>query len=145
MIDLYPNVTFFIQMGVFLVTLFFLNILIFRPVLRIIAKRHEITEGFREEAQRLETQCQDLITQVEGKMKEARDAGLAVKGQITREGETEAQDILGQAREDLEETLQKHRQEIQAECKEAQLSLRKHSQEISGEMAEKLLGRKVSA
>lgn len=145
MIDLYPNVTFFIQMGIFLATLFFLNFLIFRPVLRLIAKRKEITEGYRAEAQRLESQTQELVSQVESKMKQAREAGIAQKGQVTREGETEAQDILEQARNDLEENLQRHRQAIQSECKEAQLSLRKHTQEISEEMAEKLLGRKVSA
>jgi F-type H+-transporting ATPase subunit b len=125
--------------------LIFLNFLIFRPVLRLIAKRKEITAGYREEAQRLESQAQELVSQVESKMTQARDSGIAQKGEVTREGEVEAQDILEQARSDLEENLQRHRQAIQSECKEAQLSLRKHTQEISREMAEKLLGRKVSA
>lgn len=145
MIDLMPNETFFIQLGIFLFTLMGLNFLVFKPILRLIAYRKEVTEGSREEAKRLSEATGKMVEQYEGQIKEAREEGLGEKGRLTQEGEKEAQDIMDQAREDIEESLEKSRKVVQQESKEAQLSLRNVSREMSEEMAEKLLGRKVSA
>lgn len=145
MIDLMPNVTFFVQLGIFLVTLFALHLLIFRPILRIIVRREELTAGFRKETDTLNDKTEALLLDCENKMKSAREEGLALKGESTHEGEQEARSILNQARVDTEGTIEQHRQALQAEAKAARLNLRKHSRDLSGEMAEKLLGRKVSA
>lgn len=145
MIDLMPNQTFFLQMGIFLITLFLMNLLIFRPILRILVRRKELTEGARAEAEALNEKTGVLVTEYDQKIKGARDEGLSAKGQIMNEGESEARAVLKQAREDMDQSLENKRKEISAEAKEAQLALRKYSRDLSQDMAEKLLGRKVSA
>jgi len=144
MIDLMPNLTFFLQLGIFLVTLVFMNYLIFKPILRLIAKRQAVTEGYRAEAERLQRETEGLVAQVEEKMKDARQEGLKVKGALTKEGEEEGKLLLGEVRREIEHELEKNRLALQAESKEAQRTLRKHSRELSQFMAEKILGRKVS-
>jgi len=132
-------------MGIFLITLLIMNFLIFRPVLRVLERRKELTEGARGEAEALDEKTGLLVNQYDQKIKGARDEGLAAKGQIMKEGELEARAVLKQAREDMDQFLENNRQEIASEAKEAQLALRKYSRDMSQDMAEKLLGRKVSA
>lgn len=144
MIDLMPNMTFFVQLGVFLVSLIFMNYLIFRPVLRLVARRKEITEGFRGEAEHLDGETEQLVAQYEENLRKAREDGLVEKGVLTKQGEEEGRLLLGQVRGQIDQSLENNRREIVAQSKEAQLSLRKHSRDLSEEMAEKLLGRKVS-
>lgn len=134
-----------LQMGIFLLALFGLNFLVFRPVLRLIDKRKTLTEGYRAEAEALGAKTESLMEQVEAKMKSAREEGLEAKGELTKAGEEEAGKILAASRQEVEGSLEKHRQELQAESKEAQLALKKYTRELSEEMAGKLLGRKVSA
>lgn len=146
MIDLIPNpVHLGFQMAIFLITLFGLHLLVFRPVLRLIDKRKSMTEGYRLEAEELGQRTETLIEQYEGKLKTAREAGLAAKGELTKSGEVQAGKILAACRHEVEESLDQHRKDLQAEAKEAQLALRKYTRDLSEEMAEKVLGRKVSA
>jgi F-type H+-transporting ATPase subunit b len=145
MIDLMPNQTFFIQMGIFLFSMALLNFLVFRPVLKILAKRKELTEDARLEAARLDIETQAMVESYAGKIQEARGAGLKVKEGLTQEGEGKARELLAGARQDMESSLEKNRREILDEAKQAQLALRKYSRDLSKEMAEKLIGRKVSA
>lgn len=145
MIDLMPNETFFMQLAIFLVTMLGLHFLVFRPALRLIAKREELTQGYQKSAEDLEAKTEALIADYEAKMKAARQEGLALKSEQTQAGEAQAVEILGKTREDLEAQWEEQAQAIGAQAKEAQLSLRKYSKDLSEEMAEKLLGRKVSA
>lgn len=145
MIDLLPNYTFFIQWGLFLYTFLVLNFLVFRPVMRILQRRRELTIGAEQEAEVLNDKTEALIAEHTQKMQEARSKGIALKEKNKKEGETEANALLATSREELEKSLHQARQEIASESKEAQLALRKYSREMGEELAEKLLGRKVSA
>lgn len=144
MIDLMPNITFFVQLGVFLVTLLILHLLVFRPILRIIDRRQALTEGAQEEAQVLDSKTEGMVEEYQCKVKEARGEGLVVKDKLAKEGEGQAKEILAKARGKLEASLEENRQEVAAQSKEAQLALRGYSRELSAEMAQKLLGRKVA-
>jgi len=145
MINLMPDLTFFVQMGIFIFVLISMRILIFRPILRILVRRKELTEGAQEEAEALDIKTEALVQKYESQMKGAREEGLELKGALTKEGEGEANQLLAQARKELDQEIENQRQALGAEAKEAQLALRKYSRDLSSEMAEKLLGRKVSA
>ncbi len=143
MIDLMPNETFFVQLGIFLVTLFCLNFLVFQPVLRILKRRQELTEGAEAEAARLGGETEALMESYQQKIQTARGQGIKIKDELIHQGEGQANELLGKARKELEQDLEKNRQEVARQAKEAQLILRKHTRDLSQEMAEKLLGRKI--
>ncbi|MFO1463024.1 MAG: ATP synthase F0 subunit B [bacterium] len=145
MVELLPNETLFVQIGVFLFTFIVLNFLVFRPVLRLMERRKSLTVGAEHEAEVLGEKTQKLIETHQGKMQEARNQGLALKEKSKKEGEAEANALSAQAHQELEATLEKTRSEIAQQSKEAQLKLRSLSRELSREMAEKLLGRKVAS
>jgi len=78
------------------------------------------------------------------KMSQARQQGINLKESTKKAGEAQAQQILDQARGEVDGVLEKTRQEIQRESKSAQLQLRQYTQGLSKDLAEKLLGRKVT-
>ncbi len=145
MIDLMPNMTLFVQMGIFIFVLLSMHFLIFRPVLRILAARHALTEGAQKEAKRLQDSAAEMLNTVSARVKAARDEGLKEKSALTRDGETHAHELVHQSRQVWEGRLEESRAILSAEARAAQESLRQRSQELSKEMTEKLLGRKVSA
>jgi F-type H+-transporting ATPase subunit b len=145
MIDLLPNKTLIVQIAIFLFVYISMNFLVFRPVLRILARRKELTVGAEKSAEELNSKTENLVNQYTQKMEEAQAQGVALKQKFKKEGEDQATEILREAREALDSSLERTRQEVQSQTKEAQLILRKHSRDLSKEIAEKLLGRKVSA
>ena len=145
MIDLMPNNTFFVQLVIFLFTFISLNYLVFQPVLRIIDRRRQLTQGSEKEAAQLNSKTEEMVEAYSQKMQTARSQGISLKDKFRKEGETQAGDILKKARQELEASLESTRQELSSQSKEAQLVLRKYSRDLSEEMAEKLLGRKVAA
>lgn len=140
-----PNSTFFIQWGLFLYSFLVLNFLVFRPVLRILQRRRELTVGAEQEAEAFNEKTDALIAEHSQRMQEARSKGIALKEKNKKEGENEANGLLAASRGELDRALQQARQEIARESKEAQLTLRKYSRDLGEALAEKLLGRKVSA
>lgn len=144
MIDLLPNQTFFVQAGLFLLTYAVLNFLVFKPVLRIIERRKQLTLGAEQESAELNGRAETLIQEYTQGLQEARSQGIALKEKFQKEGQEESQALLTRAREEMEVQMEKARQEISKETKEAQLGLRKYTRELSRELAQKLLGRKVS-
>lgn len=145
MIDLLPNQTFFVQAGLFILTYLVLNFCVFKPVLRIIARRRELTLGAERESAELNARAETLIQEYTRGLQEARAQGIALKDKSLKEGQEESQVLLTQAREELEAHMEKTRQEISKETVEARLGLRKYTRELSRELVQKLLGRKVSA
>ena len=145
MIDLMPNKTLLPQLLIFLSVYFFMNFLVFQPVLRLLKRRKELTMGATQEAEALNTKTEAMVQGYTEQLEEAHQQGLALKEKFKKEGEAQAGEVLAQARQEMEASLDAARQEVQSQSKEAQLILRKHSRDLSHEMAEKLLGRKVSA
>jgi F-type H+-transporting ATPase subunit b len=121
-----------------------MHFLIFRPVLRLIARRKAVTEGYRTRAEQLTAETEQLMARYEAKLKTAREEGLGVKGKLTKEGEEAARALMEKAHQEVEHQLSKNRQELQAESKQAQLTLRNLPRRLSQAIAEKLLGRKVA-
>jgi F0F1-type ATP synthase, subunit b len=144
MIDLLPNKTLLPQILIFLFVFISLNYLVFQPVLRILQRRKELTQGAIREAELLNVRSEEALKVYRQKVEEAHQQGLLLKEEGKKAGEAQVNEILGNSRSEIEAALEKSRQQVQTESKEAQLILRKHSRDLSIEMAEKLLGRKVS-
>lgn len=145
MIDLLPNKTFFVQVGLFIFTYLVLNFLVFQPVLRILDRRKKLTVGSEKEAAELNTRTETLIREHADKLQGARREGIALKEKFQKEGQEEANVLVNQARDEMETEVAKARQELHQESKEAQLVLRKYTRELSQELAQKLLGREVKS
>lgn len=137
------NSTLFFQIVNFLLLVWILNRLIFRPFLRVIEEREKKTLGARTQASDLELQAKDLKEKHESGMSEARSRGLSEKEVIRGQGKAKGERILGEARLKSVDHISSMKRELEASVKEARRELVQLSISHSQEMAAKILGRNV--
>ncbi|MCB1215632.1 MAG: ATP synthase F0 subunit B [Deltaproteobacteria bacterium] len=138
-----PDITLLYILGIFTFAMLVMRILIFKPILKVLARRQELTQEAKAQALSLQEKTESMVADYEGHLKEARKQGLHEKTKLTQEGEAKANQLLSAARQELESQLQVHRQNLQAQAGEASQNLRVQAKDLSQQMAEKLLGRKV--
>ncbi len=108
MIDL--DLTLFIQLANFLVTMVMLNVLLIRPVRDIIRRRRELSDGMAETADSLNSRAARLLAQYENALQLAREEGNALCQTARQEAENNSQALLAAAGTDAQETLSRARE-----------------------------------
>ncbi|MFH1830668.1 MAG: ATP synthase F0 subunit B [Pseudomonadota bacterium] len=104
-IELIPNWTLFIQIGIFLFVLFMLNFLFFKPLLKLMDRRKQFTSDASQEAASLNDESQQLEAgrlQVLGMaLKEAQDD----RAKRTTDAVREADKIINEGRAKMGEMI----------------------------------------
>jgi F-type H+-transporting ATPase subunit b len=138
------NITLLVQMANFLILLFLLNLVLYRPIRRIIQKRNQIIDDFTTTISSMTKSAQDAMDTFAQKIREARAQGAAsvqmlkdeaheAEAKLIAEKHQEAQTRIGQVRKQLESEIQETRGKLQAQV-----------QAFSLAVAEKILGRSIS-
>ncbi len=112
------DVTFFIQLVVFLVVLVALRFLIFKPMLALLEARRAETEGKEETARKDALEAEALGTRYRGVMSDAAAEGMQLRNQKRDAALRAESELLSKARADaakwLEEEVDKQRQAMNA-------------------------------
>lgn len=135
------NSTLFFQIVNFLLLIWILNKLMFRPFLDLVERRKEETEGTRKKAEDI----MDRAESVKGSYDEGISAANSEAGALSeverKAGREESERILDGARADSAGYLTSTRGELQAGLSEVRKQIAGLSVELAGEMARKILGR----
>jgi F-type H+-transporting ATPase subunit b len=135
------NKWFFVQMINFLLLLFILNIILFRPILRIFKDRQNSTTGFLEDAKAMHSEKDDLMTQIDAKLSEARSGAKSIFDELSDEGKAAQKQVVGSAQNQSVEINKKAREDIQAATERARAALKGDIESFSKKIVEKLVGR----
>jgi F-type H+-transporting ATPase subunit b len=137
------NYTLLIQFFNFLVLLFLLNILLFKPVLKAINKREKTlvtlfdgVDGIKKEAVRLELAYDEGSRERKKPILEGKDAALM-------EAQKTSMHLIEEARTELAEELLKIKSEVERESKSISDALKGAVEKLSAEVAEKILKRSL--
>ncbi len=141
--NLLPDYTFFFQLLIFLVVLFSLNSLLFKPVLALLDKRKTATVGTHDEVGALKEKAEQKLKEYETKIAQARIVGGQLKDKIKKEGEVVALEKIGQSRKKADEYVSNMQSQITQQSLEARLSLGKEAENLAKQFAEELLGRAI--
>ncbi len=135
------NITLLYQFALYLVLLFLLNLLLYRPLRAVMQERRQTIDGSKERAKSLEADIQDKMARYEEKLQEARTAGAAERAQLKAEANKKEQELLSEAREDATAQLTKIREQVGAEADTARTQLQDESRAHAEMIAAKVLGR----
>lgn len=135
------NVTFFIQLGAFLATVFILSGTVFGPLLNTFDERHKRIEGAREEAARLAGNAGSQAGTIEKRLSEARNAGQEEMAGLKAEGEKREAELVGKAREEATRKLEEAKKSIQSAAEAARKDLGTQANTLAEAIANKALGR----
>ena len=132
-----------IQIINFILLIFILNRLLYKPLLGMIDKRKQ---GFAEseaEIRRLQETVEQKMATYEEKLRQAKATAIEQKNEIIRQGAEEAKEIIDAVRAEIPSLMEQFQARMEEEIDAAKRTLTGQSQKLSVEIAEKVLGRSL--
>ncbi len=132
-----------IQIINFLLLIFILNLLLFKPILGLIEKRKKQFEESETEIKRLQTTVEEKMAAYEEKLRQAKTAAIEQKNEIIRQGAEEARVVTDAVRAEVPGMMEQFQTRMAVEIDAAKKVLADDSRQLSVEIAEKILGRSL--
>ncbi|MFA5353676.1 MAG: ATP synthase F0 subunit B [Thermodesulfovibrionales bacterium] len=133
------NYWFFVLLANFLVLLFILNAILFKPISRLFQEREDSTTGALNRAKELTSQKDEAVARMNAELKSAKLNAKEVFNSLREEGLSSQKQVLSSAEAEAMEILEKARKEIQAEADKARASLKADVERFSEEIVSKLV------
>jgi F-type H+-transporting ATPase subunit b len=137
------DATLLVQAFVFLLMFFILRSLFFSPVISLIERRPQITEGSKSEAEALEREAVALNEDVEGQLSDVRSAVSKEREKMVEESKRQAGQILLKAREDSSIVVSQAKEETATKAEQVRQTLRAEIGSLVDIVAAKVLGRSI--
>ena len=138
------NATIVLQIMQFLVLIFILNRLIFRPIMKIMDERSQHVEERRKQLVNLKEETEELVNKCVSMEKDARKEAGENSSELRREANEIAEKIFSDTRDEVSEIKNKAVKEVEAKLEEAQQSLRKEAEKLAEDLAMKVVGRRFA-
>lgn len=141
MIKVIPDISLVYQMVNFLILLFVLNLVLYKPIRKVLLERKAKIKGMEKEAEKAAT---DLVAGEESYkegLKAARSEGLKEKETFIEQASAEEKEILDQINKKAQANLAQIRQQVAEETQKARESLEKDVEVYAKAIGEKILGR----
>ncbi|GAB4164870.1 MAG: F0F1 ATP synthase subunit B [Geothermobacteraceae bacterium] len=138
------DLTLVIQFINFIILMVLLNLILFRPLRRILQERRETIEGGKARAEELETAIEEKLARYEEQLQEARVKGGQERAALRQAAQEEEARILAAAHEEASGNLKKIKDQVANEAEAARQALRAESEAIASQIASRVLGRSLS-
>ena len=141
MIKVIPDISTVYQMVNFLVLLFMLNLVLYKPIRKVMLERKAKIKGMRQKAKKADS---DLVAGEEAYkdgLKVARTEGLKEKETFIDEASEEEKEILDKINKKAQANLAQIREQVAKETEQARKSLEGEVEVYARTIGEKILGR----
>jgi F-type H+-transporting ATPase subunit b len=139
------DATVFVQLGLFVLVVFALTRFLWGPYLRVRSERTTRVEGYRSEAQRLESEADARLARAEAALAEARKQGGADRAAARADAQAHEQVLLAEAQADAQKALREATGRLNSTLTQERAKLQTVATAVGREAARKILGREVSA
>jgi F-type H+-transporting ATPase subunit b len=143
MVNVIPDYTLLIQIVTFLILIYILNLLLYKPILAIIDRRKKQLEELENEIRLFKDSADKRAAEYDEKLKQAKTKASELKKEIIKEGDNQAKSIIDVVRNEIPLMTQEFQQKMDKEIQAARQILSSQSRKLSLEIAEKVLGRSV--
>lgn len=134
------NKWFFVLVLNFLALLFILNIILFKPLMRIFKEREDTVKGSLDAAKDMANRREESIARLNRELAEARNKAKDVFEALKAEGMQKQKEVLSQAEAEASGMLDKAGADLKAEVEKARTTLRAEVDKFSDEIVRKLVG-----
>lgn len=138
------NLTIVIQVVQFLILVFILNRILFRPISQTIEERDGKIDAWEEKTRTLQETVRTKIESYEKELVEVRARAQEEQQQLSNELKEREEEKVGAVLEEAAQMVASTKQALQEETKRLRQELRRQAEEMAQMVAEKVLGRKVS-
>lgn len=138
------NWSIFVQMFNFLLLMFVLNKILYKPILKILEEREKkISEG-QQEVKDLAAQGNKLVATYNEKLQAAKVEAMASKANARKQAVEQVNAVIQDARGKAEQEILQVRQRVASEIEAAKKELEPELASMAATIAEQVLGRKVA-
>lgn len=138
------NATLIIQVIHFLILVFILNRILFRPIMNMIEKRAQHIKDESRKLDNLEDETKELAKKWETLLRDTRkDAGYE-SSRIKHEAMEVAEKLINETREETASIKENAAKEIEAKLSEARKFIQEEAMSLAGSITEKIIGRRIS-
>jgi F-type H+-transporting ATPase subunit b len=138
------NATLLFQIINFIILIFILDLILFKPLLRLREEREKLTAGKEEESRHQEAQAESMREEYMRKLQEARLQGRMKKELLEKDGALIEKEMVAKVRAEAASILKETKAQIEQEMKKTRESLASQIQLLSSQIAKKILGREIA-
>lgn len=137
------DLTVFIQMINFLILIWALNFVLYRPIRGIIAQRREKVNGLESTIEQFEQDVEEKAGAIDSGIKDAREKGQKEKEALEQAAREEEMQMKEKINEKAKQDLAEIREKVARETEEVRQSLQPQIDSFADQISEKILGRAV--
>jgi F-type H+-transporting ATPase subunit b len=130
-------------LALFLILVYLLNQILFKPIGKILDERENLTEGARAEARAAARQCQELMAEYEAGIKRARAEGY---GRIERARQQALEwrtRLIEETKREAEQEIQTAKTNIASQAELARRALKEEARNLALRISRAVLGSQV--
>ena len=142
-ISVIPDVSLFVQIANFLIIIWVLNIILYRPIRRILIERKKKITSLEQNVEKLNEDAAVKDEAFLAGIKDARARGLNEKEVLLKEGAEEEKKIIEQINQKAQANLAEVREKVAKDAQNVRASLHKEIDTFANAISEKILGRAV--
>lgn len=132
-----------LQLVNFLILLFALNIILYKPLQKLLAERREAIDGSHQQAKDLESQIEAKILDYQQQIEAAKSLANAERSELKKTAVEQETSILTEARDIAGSKLQNIKTQVAKEATDAGELLKNEAESLAGQIATKILGREL--
>lgn len=133
----------FIQIANFIFLIWVMNMILYKPIRKVLLQRKEKVSGLERSIADFNTQALDKENAFASGIKEARVNGLKEKQALIQSGSDEEKIIMENINKNAQAELTKSREKITKDAESVRISLQKELDTFVNAIGQKILGRAV--
>ena len=138
------NETMVVQLLSFLLFLYIMNRLMFRPLRGTMAERDQYIQRISDDIYSAERELSVISREMQEKEDLSRKRALKLNEELEETGKRRAEEISASIQEEIGELKEETEQEINIQIREARKSVGKESEILAQTIMEKILGRRLA-
>ncbi len=141
MITVIPDISAVYQMVNFLVLLFFLNLVLYKPIRNVILERKAKVDSLSSGVEKASADLEIQKDEYKDGLKQARGEGLKKKEVFINEASAEEKEIIARINKQAQANFAQIKAQVAEESRQAQKALEAEVGEFAKAIGEKILGR----
>jgi len=137
------NETLIVELISFLIFLFLINRIMFRPLNSTMQARSDRMDTLGSDIETARQTISDLNSQMAEQEKQAIDEANRQRAELESEGEKQAKSVLDESKKDIRAIKQENQRFVDEQITEARKSLQTEAERLATEIMEKILDRRL--
>jgi len=138
------NETLFVQLLSFLIFLFIINRIMFRPLQNVMNERVDYMDKVKVDTVDTIQELEDLTKKLKKQESEVRAQAFELKRELEESGSEKSAEIFASTRKEIEAIKEKAEMEVNVQLSEARKHIQEESETLAMNIMEKLLDRRLT-